>query len=144
MKILAILAATLLLIPGCAIFSSSDNSLSNQEKVDIVMTTARAGTFAALQNIDDPEERAQEIIDIIEDTVEPILDSEESLGKESANLILSIIPSDYEIYLSPAFTTLYSYYETPSVGEIMDPHHFDLLKAFFDGIKSGAEEFLND
>ena len=108
MKFVALFAA-LLMLSGCALFEK-DSPISQQEKVEIVFTSARAGTFAALQRIDDPEEKAADLIEIIETTVEPILDSEGDVGRVTSDIALSLLPSEYEIYLSPALTTLHSYY----------------------------------
>lgn len=129
-----------LIVSGCAVFQESE--ISQEEKVQIVFDTARAGTFAAMQRLGGAEERAEELIELIDETILPLLASDQSIGKDTSDLILSLLPSDYEIYLSPAFTTFHAYYETPDLNEILSDDNIELIRSLFNGIRSGAEEFV--
>jgi len=129
-----------LIVSGCAVFQESE--ISQEEKVQIVFDTARAGTFAAMQRLGGAEERAEELIELIDETILPLLASDQSIGKDTSDLILSLLSSDYEIYLSPAFTTFHAYYETPDLNEILSDDNIELIRSLFNGIRSGAEEFV--
>lgn len=141
MKLLALFAVVLML-PGCAFFQAVGDKIDHDEQVAIVRDTARAGTFAALEQFDDKEERAQELIDLIDSTVLPTLLSDAPVGQATATTILSLVPTDYEVYLAPAFTTFNAYFDMPPVGELVSEDNLELLVALFEGIKAGAEKTI--
>lgn len=130
---------------GCAVFNVQDNTITQEKRVKIIFDSSKAGAFAALSSLEDNSLNvAIRTVSIIEEFVDPILQSEDTILHSSVQLAMNYIPEEYEIYLAPAISTFDAYYEPPSLDEAIGSEQLELVVALFEGVRQAANKVIVD
>ncbi len=147
MKTIALLALSVLMLAGCGVLRPRLGT-DTTDAARLIHQTAREGTALAIKKIyeDDQPERilaAAKLKSTMDEYVLPLLnnpDREVTIVLEEK--LLSTVPEQYHGIMATAYETLHTYYEFPATSEVLPEPYLTYLKAFFNGIREGADAVL--
>jgi len=134
------------IISGCSILRPREVTQTDKER--LIFSAARASISLAITEINkdnknDQLELAIRIIGIIDSHLMPGLNNpEQPITKEVESKLLNWVPANYRALMTLAFETLHTYYEFPINADILPDQYVAMLRSFFSGIRTGAEDIL--